>query len=109
GLYSAGQGELKSPDPGESYEKPGHASGKRSAHCSALVTSSGVLTLKNGSSGSVGHSATASGYRALHSPTLWAFSWVRACRRASRSPRGQSPTTGCCRPADVAHASAAPA
>jgi hypothetical protein len=79
-----------------------HASGYFAASRSAWATSSGVLTLKNGSRGTAGHSATASLYRALHSPTLRAPSLVSARRKSSRRAAGQSAMTGWRRPPEAA-------
>ena len=59
-----------------------------------FATSSGVFTLKNGSTGSAGQSASATPWRAVHTSILRRSSTVMAWRRSSRSATGQSPTTG---------------
>ena len=53
--------------------------------------SSGVFTLKNGSTGSVGQSASATPWRAVHTSILRRSSTVTAWRRSSRSATCHSP------------------
>ncbi len=58
------------------------------------AASSGVLTLKNGSTGWSGHSAMAMPWRAVHTSILRRSSSTSALRRSSRSASGHRPTTG---------------
>ncbi len=60
----------------------------------AVATSSGVLTLKNGSTGVSGQSATPTPQRAAQSSTLRTFSLTSACRSFSRSATGHSADDG---------------
>src|SRR3954447_16624353 len=71
--------------------------------------SSGVLALKNGSSGSAGQDACATPWRAVQRSILRMSSTTSACRRSARSATGQSPFTGCAWPPDSAQASGTPA
>ena len=71
---------------------------------SASAACSGVLILKNGSTGVAAQAAIPSGYRALHSLTWRRPSRVSARRKSSRNSTGQIATTGCGRFAELAQA-----
>src|SRR6202034_4708566 len=73
----------------------------------ASATSSGVLTLKNGSIGVVGQAATATPRDAVQLSTLRAPSLTNARRKSERKSSGHNATTGCRLCADAAHASGA--
>ena len=76
---------------------------------SARAASSGVLTLKNGSTGAAGQSAMATPCRAVQISILRRPSSTSARRRSSRSATGHSATTGWRHSPERAQASGVPA
>src|SRR5262245_12201116 len=102
---------------GLDYIRYGHALRGQECHApaccnamrSARAASSGVLTLKNGSTGWSGQSAIATPCRAVHTSILRMSSLVSALRRSSRSASGHNPTTGWRHSPERAQASGTPA